>query len=264
MMMLSVGASFHLSSRCDPRPLLHLHAPSDEAIMLSLASLHLSHAHEKSQHNAHLASRRASLLGGAAAALALATPSVSAADVCPDDDRCATSVLLSSNRVPPRLREALRLATDLFDGWNDLTSECTGDVCKVSEKRVLEVHLTEEAPLMTLATDGALRDPLILALVAPADRQAYARNRERFESSMRYVAMSASLARYDPALPRFAKGSYVPKGLKDEGGRLLGSSLENARDFLLDAKDALTVCCSFIHCASKERTAPPVLGSAAL
>ena len=36
------------------------------------------------------------------------------------------------------------------------------------------------------------------------------------------------------------------RSLKDGQGNLLGSNLENSRDFLLDARDALVVACSFI------------------
>lgn len=202
-------------------------------------------------HHQHMSLSRRAVLCGAVLTVATRPLSVLAAeDQCPADDRCAVSVLLSSNSVPLHLREALKLASDLYSGWNDLTSDCNGDVCRISPKRVLEDYLNEQALLMLLATEGGLRDSAIVNLVPPENRQAYARNRERYESSMRYVAMSAALSKYDPALPTYAKDSYVPKGLRDDAGRLLGSSLENARDFLLDAKDALIVCCSFIHCAS--------------
>lgn len=82
--------------------------------------------------------------------------------------------------------------------------------------------------------------------VAAPDREAYARNAERYESSVRLAASSASLAQFDAQMPSFLPGTYVPKGLKDGNGNLLGSSLENSRDFLLDARDALVVVCSFI------------------
>ena len=39
----------------------------------------------------------------------------------------------------------------------------------------------------------------------------------------------------------------MPKGLRDEQGNLLGTNLENARDFALDGRDALLVACSFIY-----------------
>ena len=82
--------------------------------------------------------------------------------------------------------------------------------------------------------------------MADADREAYTRNVERYESSVRLAASCAGLAQYDAQMPSFPRGGYVPKGLKDANGNLLGSNLENARDFLLDALDALVVACSFI------------------
>ena len=82
--------------------------------------------------------------------------------------------------------------------------------------------------------------------MAATDREAYTRNVERYESSVRLAASCARLAQYDAQMPSFPRGGYVPKGLKDGNGSLLGSNLENARDFLLDARDALVVACSFI------------------
>ena len=144
------------------------------------------------------------------------------------------------------MREALRLSERLRSQWNELTSECTGEVCTVSSTRIRAEYLGDDSPLLSLAADGDLRAPSTLALVPPSDREAYVRNAMRFESSMRYVASCASLAQFDPKVPPFPKGGYVAKGLKDERGNLLGLSLENARDFLLDASDALRVACSFI------------------
>ena len=197
-----------------------------------------------------ITSRRAFLVSGASISLAPSVVPTSAHaldQIKCKDDRCAIPELMSSPRVPSRLREGLKLASRLYDEWNELTSECNGNVCHVTSSKVMSEYLSEESPLLTLATDGALREAFVISLVAADDREVYARNRERFESSMRYVAMSTSLAKYDPPLPSFPKGEYVPKGLTDETGRLRGSSLENARDFLLDALDALVVCCSFIH-----------------
>ena len=51
----------------------------------------------------------------------------------------------------------------------------------------------------------------MLSLVDAADRDAYLRNARRFESAVQYAASSASLARWDPSLPTFAQGAYVPR-----------------------------------------------------
>jgi hypothetical protein len=113
-------------------------------------------------------------------------------------------------------------------------------------------YLGESSPLVSLAADGTLREPATLSLVLDADREAFARNAKRFESAMRYAVGSTRLSQYDPPLPSFSRGSYVPKGLKDESGNLLGTNLDNARDFLADACDALLVVCSFLSYAGAE------------
>ena len=187
---------------------------------------------------AALVSRRAML--PLAASVAAVAPSV-AATTCPQD-RCALSELLApSSAVPARLRESLRLADEMVANWNALTSQCTEDVCMVTNKRIVGEYLSERSPLMRLASEGVLRDPLTLALVVDGDREAYARNARRFESAVGYASSSANLAQFDPTLPTYRKGSYVPKGLKDAQGNLLGTNLENARDFATDARDALVV-----------------------
>ena len=163
-------------------------------------------------------------------------------------DRCEVSDLVKSPHVPTRLREALRLATQLVDDWEALTSACAEQTCEVSNERVRsEAFLGRDAPLLSLAAEGALRDTFTLSLVRPEDREAYARNSARFESAIKYAADCASLSQFDPKLPRYKKGEYVPKGLKDERGNLLGTNLDNARDFVLDARDALLVACSFVY-----------------
>jgi len=55
-------------------------------------------------------------------------------------------------------------------------------------------------------------------------------------------------------MPSFPRGGYVPKDhLKDGNGNRLGSNLvENSRDFLLDARDALVVACSLIFYTRSE------------
>ena len=102
---------------------------------------------------------------------------------------------------------------------------------------------------MSLASDGTLRDSFALSLVAPADRIAYERNARRFERAMGYTADCVNLSQFDPTLPSYKQGSYVPTGLTDANGQLLGTNLGNARDFLADARDALLVCCSFAYAA---------------
>ena len=97
---------------------------------------------------------------------------------------------------------------------------------------------------MSLASDGLLRESV--TLVKETDRETFLRNARRFQSSAVFAAQSVSLAQFDPVLPTFAKGEYVPKGLTDESGNLLGTNLENARDFARDAADALLVVCSFL------------------
>ena len=204
-----------------------------------------------------LGRRSAALHGGTlAATAALSRPRHAAAAVgldgtrsdrrrCPSD-RCDVKLLLASAKVPARAREALRTASTLVDQWNSLTSECRGNECRVTRDVLLRDYFSDGSLLMALASDGSLRDATTTALVAPADRVAYARNAMRFESSMRYASSSAKLAQFDPELPSYPKGSYVPKGLNDEQGNLLGTNLENARDFGLDARDALHVVCSFL------------------
>ena len=186
--------------------------------------------------------RRALLLS---TPLAATEPCGAAASQCVQD-RCALRDLLASDTVPVRLREALQLADTLVGSWNELTSECSANVCKVTSQRVRSEYLSETSPLMTLASDGVLRDAATLTLVRSADREAYERNARRYESSVKYTANCARLADFDPALPTFSKGAYVPQGLTDAQGNLLGTNLENARDFALDARDALVVVCSFI------------------
>ena len=138
------------------------------------------------------------------------------------------------------------------DGFNELTSECSGELtCKVSARALLETYLNAQAPLIGLADEGGLREPAVRALVAATDREAYTRNVERYESSVRLAASCARLAQYDAQMPSFPRGGYVPKGLKDGNGSLLGSNLENARDFLLDARDALVVACSLSYLVSR-------------
>ena len=185
-----------------------------------------------------------------AASVAAVAPSV-AATTCPQD-RCALGELLApGSAVPARLRESLRLADEMVANWNALTSQCTDDVCMVTNKRIVGEYLSERSPLMRLASEGVLRDPLTLALVVDGDREAYARNARRFESAVGYASSSANLAQFDPTLPTYRKGSYVPKGLKDAQGNLLGTNLENARDFATDARDALLVVCSFVWMGSR-------------
>ena len=168
--------------------------------------------------------------------------------MCIRDSRCAVRDIVASSHVPERLRTCLRLAYHLRNDWNELTSSCDrSSTCSVSSDRVLSEYFAEDASLMRLASESTLREPAVLALVAPRDREAYQRNSRRFESAMQYAASSAKLSQFDPPLPRFAKGQYVPTGLKDENGNLLGTNLENARDFLLDASDALLVACSFVY-----------------
>ena len=163
------------------------------------------------------------------------------------DDRCNVERLLASTHVPARLRDALRLVIRVTDGFDELTSECGGgETCTVSARVLQGEYLGARSALVSLADEGALREPAVLSLVASSDREAYARNVARFESSIRYAASCASLSQFDPEMPSFARGSYVPKGLKDANGNLLGSNLENSRDFLLDARDALVVACTFV------------------
>lgn len=188
-------------------------------------------------------SRRAAL--GAATAAAASVANSAAAAECVSD-RCDVSKLISCPHVPGQLREALRVATKLYEDWDVLTSECSGNSCQVTSQ-VVRDRLSDSSGLMMLAADGTLRDPSTLSLVRESDREAYLRNAGRFESSLRYAANSARLSQFDPRLPSFPKGEYVPRGLKDESGNLLGSNLENARDFLLDATDALLVACTFIY-----------------
>jgi hypothetical protein len=71
---------------------------------------------------------------------------------------------------------------------------------------------------------------------------------------VRLAASCAGLAQYDAQMPSFPRDGYVPKDhLKDGNGNLLGSNLvENSRDFLLDARDALVVACSFIFYTRSE------------
>lgn len=192
--------------------------------------------------------RRTAIAGAVVAVAASTTATRAAAEIerCAAD-RCSSATLIASSHVPARIREALRVAIGLCDDWNKLTSDCTGNLCKVSSRIVIADYLSESSTLMALATDGTLRQPITLSLIESTDKQAYLRNALRFESGMRFAASSASLSQFDPPLPSFAKGSYVPKGLKDENGNLLGSNLENAREFLLDATDALIVVCSFIY-----------------
>ena len=190
----------------------------------------------------------------AAAALLPRSPaSLAAESRCGSDrppgqrDRCDVGELMASTHVPLRLREALRISLRVTDGFNELTSECSGErECTVSARVLLETYLAPQAPLIALADEGVLREPAVRALVSASDREAYARNVERYESSVRLAASCAGLAQYDPQMPSFPRGGYVPKGLKDGQGNLLGSNLENSRDFLLDARDALLVACSFI------------------
>lgn len=163
-----------------------------------------------------------------------------------ESDRCSVGALLASSRVPSRLREALRVGTKLVESFNDVTSACDGSVCKVSGRLLRSDYLCEGSTLLSLAEEKALREPTVLRLVTGTDREAYLRNARRYEDSIRLATSCANLAEFDPQLPSFPKGSYVPKGLKDENGNLLGSNLENAREFLLDANDALVVVCSFI------------------
>lgn len=146
--------------------------------------------------------------------------------------------------MPARLREALRSSNVLVDHWNALTSVCANNVCKVTNQRLRMEYLSEASPIMSLASDGLLRESV--TLVKETDRETFLRNARRFQSSAVFAAQSVSLAQFDPVLPTFAKGEYVPKGLTDESGNLLGTNLENARDFALDARDALIVVCSFI------------------
>ena len=110
-----------------------------------------------------------------------------------------------------------------------------------------DAYLGPGSVLVRLAEDGDLREPAMVARVDAADRVAYVRNARRFESALRYAASCASLAQFDPTLPSFASGAYVPKGLTDANGNLLGTNLENARDFMLDATDALVVSASFVY-----------------
>lgn len=117
--------------------------------------------------------------------------------------------------------------------WNELTTECATD-CGVTSTRIERDFLASDGPLLTLASDRSLRGSSTLALVAPRDREAYTRNAMRFEEQMRYAGSCARLSQFDPVLPRFPRGSYVPKGLKDASGNLLGTNLENARDFTLE------------------------------
>ena len=168
-------------------------------------------------------------------------------DVRCASDRCAVKDLLGSKRVPLQLREALREATQLTEQWNELTSKCNGGTCTVSSARLLDGSLGKRSPLMALAAGGELLDATTLALVRADDKEAYARNARRFEASVKYAADCAKLSQFAPPLPSFAKGAYVPKGLTDANGQLLGTNLENARDFARDAADALLVVCSFIY-----------------
>ena len=104
-----------------------------------------------------------------AASVAAVAPSV-AATTCPQD-RCALGELLApGSAVPARLRESLRLADEMVANWNALTSQCTDDVCMVTNKRIVGEYLSERSPLMRLASEGVLRDPLTLALVVDGDR----------------------------------------------------------------------------------------------
>ena len=170
--------------------------------------------------------RRAAIGSGATTLLALAPrASHSLEGARCEDDRCAVSTLVASPRLPARVREALRQADELSEGWNALTSACSGQVCKVTSKVVRTEYLEDSAPLIALADEGALRAAETLALVQASDREAYVRNAMRFESSAKYLRMCANLAEYDPEVPPFPKGAYVAKGLKDESGKLLGLNL---------------------------------------
>lgn len=172
--------------------------------------------------------------------------------------------LLASNVVPTRLRDALRSCDNLVENWNELTSDCTNNMCKVTSQRIRQEYLSETSPIMSLASDGLLREQFILSLIQDADREVFARNARRFQSSTVYAIQCANLAQFDPVLPTFAKGEYVPKGLTDERGNLLGTNLENAREFALDARDALIVVCSFICAGAPESTSSGRSGQAVM
>jgi len=86
---------------------------------------------------------------------------------------------MASTHVPLRLRDALRISLRVTDGFNELTSECSGErECTVSARVLLETYLAPQAPLIALADEGVLREPAVRALVSASDREAYARNVE--------------------------------------------------------------------------------------
>ena len=178
--------------------------------------------------------RRHAITSSSSVALAWQWPAVAAEDSRCLDDRCAVADLIASSRVPPRLRESLELVDALVERWNALTTECTSTDCGITSARIERDFLSPDGALLTLASDRTLRDLDTLELVAPRDREAFSRNAMRFEAQMKYAGSCARLSQFDPILPRFPRGSYVPKGLKDASGSLLGTNLENARDFTLE------------------------------
>lgn len=77
----------------------------------------------------------------------LQATAASAANVRCESDRCRVSVLLRSRHALPCLLESLRLASQLAEEWNVLTSEGDGKLCKVSGRLVRESYFGEATPL---------------------------------------------------------------------------------------------------------------------
>jgi len=50
------------------------------------------------------------------------------------------------------------------DTFNELTSECTGETCKVSARELRESYLGARSPLVALADEGALRESAVRTL----------------------------------------------------------------------------------------------------
>ena len=70
---------------------------------------------------------------------------------------------MASTHVPLRLREALRISLRVTDGFNELTSECSGErECTVSARVLLETYLAPQAPLIALADEGVLSSARVI------------------------------------------------------------------------------------------------------
>ena len=88
-----------------------------------------------------------------------------------------------------------------------------------------------------------------LAAAARARRTRLERARQGLDSGTTPAATAAQVPAITPAVgtaDAMDGGVELATGNGD-AGNLLGTNLENARDFMLDASDALLVCCSMIY-----------------